>query len=70
MPAVEPSSVTPAARATSEPTTVATRSANPITINGMSHSTGERQVTISSSATTNAVTANKVMLAPVNASAM
>ncbi len=52
------------------PSTAATRSAKPITASGTSHSTGDRYVTISSNATTDAVTASSVMLAPENEFAM
>ncbi len=70
MPDVEPSGLMPSPLATAVPTTAATRSAKPMTTSGTSHSTGERYVTISSRATTAAVTASSVMLAPENEFAM
>ena len=42
IPEVAPSKLSPVSDATAVPTAVATRSANPITSSGTSHSTGER----------------------------
>lgn len=70
IPEVAPSTLNPVSDATAVPIAAATRSANPTTSSGTSHSTGERYVAISSSATTAVVTASKVMFAPLNALAM
>jgi hypothetical protein len=70
IPDVEPSGCMPTPPATALPTTAATRSANAMTASGTSHSTGDRYVAISSRATTVAVTASSVMLAPENEFAM
>ena len=66
MPEVDPSNERPVSSASPVPTELAKRSANPMTSNGTNHRTGERYVTISNRATTSAVTANSVTLAPEN----
>ncbi len=63
IPEVAPSKASPVKRDTAVPTEVDSPSANPIPASGSSHRMGERYVTISSTATTDAVTANRVMLA-------